>query len=207
MRKFLRLELDQYLSGRGQERNEENPLYKVDPNQGYIHYRKGSLVMYRLQDDVGENNVDAAIREFLKMFAFKDGPYPVSLHLEDDFQQFTPPQNQQLFEDLFRTITLYDVRALRRLYSAFRSPTASARFYLTVEAKRSAPMDADRSIRFLSTTGSTLACRTPTENSFTCKSRRSIRIRPTSLSRSISCRLKQVSILWASSSRAIPTTT
>jgi ABC-2 type transport system permease protein len=37
MKKFLRLELDQYLSGRGRERNEENPLYQVDPNQGYIH--------------------------------------------------------------------------------------------------------------------------------------------------------------------------
>jgi hypothetical protein len=134
MEKFLRLELDRYLSGRGQERNEENPLYQVDPNQGYIHYRKGSLVMYRLQDEIGESNVNAAIREFLKTFAFKDGPYPVSLQLEGDFQQFTPPQNQHLFEDLFRTITLYDVRAL----SADYVPQASGKYqvHLTVEAKK-----------------------------------------------------------------------
>jgi aminopeptidase N len=134
MQKFLRLELDRYLSGRGQERNEENPLYQVDPNQGYIHYRKGSLVMYRLQDEIGESNVNAAIREFLKTFAFKDGPYPVSLQLEGDFQQFTPPQNQHLFEDLFRTITLYDVRAL----SADYVPQASGKYqvHLTVEAKK-----------------------------------------------------------------------
>jgi len=134
MRKFLRLELDQYLSGRGQERNEENPLYKVDPNQGYIHYRKGSLVMYRLQDDIGENNVDAAIREFLTTFAFKDGPYPVSLQLEDDFQQFTPPQNQHLFEDLFRTIALYDVRALSADY--LPQPDGKYQVHLTVEAEK-----------------------------------------------------------------------
>jgi ABC-2 type transport system permease protein len=134
MMKFLRLELDQYLSGRGRERNEENPLYQVDPNQGYIHYRKGSLVMYRLQDDIGENNVNAAIREFLKTFAFKDGPYPVSLQLEGDFQQFTPPQNQHLFEDLFRTITLYDVRALSGDYV----PQTDGKYqvHLTVEAKK-----------------------------------------------------------------------
>ena len=48
------------------ERNEENPLYKVDPNQGYIHYRKGAMVMYALQDYIGEDKVNEAIREFLK---------------------------------------------------------------------------------------------------------------------------------------------
>jgi ABC-2 type transport system permease protein len=134
MEKFLRLELDRYLSGRGQERNEENPLYKVDPNQGYIHYRKGSLVMYRLQDDIGEDNVNAGIREFLKTFAFKDGPYPVSLQLEGDFHQFTPPQYEYLFEDLFRTITLYDVRAL----SAEYVPQSNGKYQvrLTVQAKK-----------------------------------------------------------------------
>jgi ABC-2 type transport system permease protein len=134
MKKFLRLELDRYLSGRGQERNEENPLYKVDPNQGYIHYREGSLVMYRLQDDIGENNVNAAIREFLQTFAFKDGPYPVSLQLEGDFQQFTLPQYQYLFEDLFRTITLYDVRALSADYVP--QPDSKYQVHLTVEAKK-----------------------------------------------------------------------
>jgi ABC-2 type transport system permease protein len=134
MEKFLRLELDRYLSGRGQERNEENPLYEVDPNQGYIHYRKGSLVMYRVQDDIGENNVNAAIREFLKTFAFKDGPYPVSLQLEDDFQQFTPSQYQYLFEDLFRMITLYDVRALSADYVP--QPDGKYQVHLTVEAKK-----------------------------------------------------------------------
>jgi ABC-2 type transport system permease protein len=134
MKKFLRLELDRYLSGRGQERNEENPLYTVDPNQGYIHYRKGSLVMYRLQDDIGENNVNAAIREFLRTFAFKDGPYPISVQLEGDFQQFTPPQYQYLFEDLFRTITLYNVVALSADYVP--QPHGKYQVHLKVEAKK-----------------------------------------------------------------------
>jgi ABC-2 type transport system permease protein len=134
MQKFLRLELDRYLSGRGQERNEENPLYQVDPNQGYIHYRKGSLVMYRLQDDIGENNVNAGIREFLKTFAFKDGPYPVSLQLEADFKQFAPPQNHQLFEDLFRSITLYDVRTLSADYVP--QPDGKYEVHLRIEAKK-----------------------------------------------------------------------
>ncbi len=83
MKKFLRFELDQYLRGRASERNEENPLYKVDQNQGYIHYRKGSLAMYALQDYIGEDKVNQAIREFLKQYAFKGPPYPTSLDLEN----------------------------------------------------------------------------------------------------------------------------
>ncbi|HET8819530.1 MAG TPA: ABC transporter permease subunit, partial [Xanthomonadaceae bacterium] len=39
MRKFLKYELDRYLSGRGGESVEELPLYRVE-NQQYIHYRK-----------------------------------------------------------------------------------------------------------------------------------------------------------------------
>ena len=94
MKKFLRFELDQYLRGRGTERNEENPLYKVDPNQGYIHYNKGAMVMYALQDYIGEDKVNEAIRDFLKVYAFKGPPYPTSLDLESYFRKVTPPQYQ-----------------------------------------------------------------------------------------------------------------
>ena len=60
MKKFLRFELDRYLRGRAQERNEEEPAVRVDPNQGYIHYNKGALVMYALQDYIGEDRVNEA---------------------------------------------------------------------------------------------------------------------------------------------------
>lgn len=134
MKPFLRLELDQYLRGRGTERNEEFPLYEVDPNQGYIHYRKGSLVMYALQDYIGEDKVNAAIREFLKQFAFKGPPYPTSLDLEADFQKQTPPQYQYLFDDLFRNITIYDLRAASA--DSSKQPDGKYQVHLTVEAKK-----------------------------------------------------------------------
>ncbi|MGA8490629.1 MAG: ABC transporter permease, partial [Terriglobales bacterium] len=38
MKKFLRYQLDGYLRGRAQERDEEKPLLRVEPTQGYIHY-------------------------------------------------------------------------------------------------------------------------------------------------------------------------
>lgn len=53
MRRFLRYELDRYLSGRGGEAIEEQPLARVEGQQ-YIHYNKGSLVFYRLRDEIGE---------------------------------------------------------------------------------------------------------------------------------------------------------
>jgi ABC-2 type transport system permease protein len=116
MQRFLRYELDLYLRGRAQERNEEYPLYMVDPNQGYIHYNKGAMVMYALQDYIGEDKVNEAIREFLKTYAFKGPPYPTSLDLESYFRRVTPPEYQYLFEDMFQNITLYDDRTISADY-------------------------------------------------------------------------------------------
>ncbi|MGA7316074.1 MAG: ABC transporter permease [Silvibacterium sp.] len=134
MNRFLRFELDQYLRGRAQERNEEYPLYLVDPNQGYIHYNKGAMVMYALQDYIGEDKVNEAIREFLKTYAFKGPPYPTSLDLEGYFRKVTPQEYQYLFDDMFLNITLYDNRALSADY--VKQPDGKYQVDLTVEAKK-----------------------------------------------------------------------
>jgi ABC-type transport system involved in multi-copper enzyme maturation permease subunit len=134
MQRFLRYELDLYLRGRAQERNEEYPLYMVDPNQGYIHYNKGAMVMYALQDYIGEDKVDEAIREFLKTYAFKGPPYPTSLDLEGYFRKVTPSEYQYLFEDMFQNITLYDDRAISADYAQL--PDGKYQVHLLVEAKK-----------------------------------------------------------------------
>ncbi|HTV66364.1 MAG TPA: M1 family aminopeptidase, partial [Bryocella sp.] len=134
IQRFLRFELDRYLSGRGQERNEENPLYRVDPNQGYIHYRKGSMVMYALQDYAGEDKVDEAIRGFLGQFAFQGPAYPVSLDLESYFRKYTAPQYQYVFADLFQNITIYDNRTLSADY--VKEPDGKYQVNLSVESKK-----------------------------------------------------------------------
>jgi ABC-2 type transport system permease protein len=54
MRRFLRYDLEEYLMGRAVERKKELPLAQNE-NQPYIHYRKGSLAMYLLQDLLGED--------------------------------------------------------------------------------------------------------------------------------------------------------
>src|SRR5206468_1834639 len=95
---------------RGGEALEELPLERVE-NQPYIHYRKGSLVMYRLQDEIGEAAVNSALRKLLHDFAFKAAPYPTSADLVADLRAVAPPEKQQLITDLFEKITLYDLKA------------------------------------------------------------------------------------------------
>lgn len=134
MKKFMRYELDNYLRGRAQERNEEPPLYRVDGNQGYIHYGKGAMVMYEMQDYIGEDKVNKALAEFTKAFAFKGPPYPVSLDLMSYLQKYTPAEYQYLFDDLWRNVTLYDNRARSATYSQL--PDGKYRVDLVVEAHK-----------------------------------------------------------------------
>nr|MBA3915685.1 ABC transporter permease [Terriglobales bacterium] len=111
IRKFLKTELDAYLRGRAQERNEEMPLETVGENQGYIHYNKGGLVMYAIQDYIGEDKVNQALAQFVKDYAFKGAPYPVSTDLVAYLRKVTPPEYQYLYDDLWENITLYNLRA------------------------------------------------------------------------------------------------
>ena len=135
MRKFLRYSLDQYLRGRGQERNEEPPLERVEANQGYIYYGKGALVMYEIQDYIGEDRVNQALAEFVKAFAFKGPPYPVSLDLVGYLKKYTPPEYQYLYDDLWENITLYDNRARSAKY--VQLPNGKYQVELEVEARKS----------------------------------------------------------------------
>ena len=115
MKRFLRHELDQYLIGRGAERKKELPLELVE-NQGYIHYNKGSLVMYALQDYIGEEAVNRALANFVRDKGFQEPPYTISRDLIEQFRKVTPPDLQYLIEDLFESITLYDNRAVSATY-------------------------------------------------------------------------------------------
>ena len=135
MKKFMRYQLDGYLRGRAQERDEEKPLLRVEANQGYIHYNKGGQVMYALQDYIGEDRVNQALAALIKDYAFKGPPYPTSLDLVSYLRKVTPPEFQYLYEDWFETITLFDNRAISATYSDL--PGGKYQVHLTVEAKKS----------------------------------------------------------------------
>ncbi|MBS0472821.1 MAG: aminopeptidase [Proteobacteria bacterium] len=110
VRKFLKEELDNYLRNRGSEAVEELPLDRVE-NQGYIHYRKGAVIMYRLKETVGEDTVNRALRRMLKLYAFKAAPYPTTLDFLKILREEAGPKYDALITDLFDKITLYDLHA------------------------------------------------------------------------------------------------
>jgi ABC-type transport system involved in multi-copper enzyme maturation permease subunit len=107
MQKFLKYELDRYLRDRGSELIAEQPLVLVE-NQQYIHYRKGSLVMYALRDYIGEEAVNRALSKFLRDHAFEDAPYTTATELVKYFRAEAPPEYQETITDLFERITLFD---------------------------------------------------------------------------------------------------
>jgi hypothetical protein len=109
MQQFLKYELDRYLRGRGGERRAENPLI-YNENQSYIHYRKGSVVMYAIQDYIGEDSVNIALKRFAEKVAYQEAPYTNTLEFMPYLEAVTPDSLQYLLDDWFRDIILYDNR-------------------------------------------------------------------------------------------------
>ncbi|SFU27423.1 ABC transporter permease/M1 family aminopeptidase [Pseudoduganella namucuonensis] len=127
MRRFLRYNLNKYLMGRAVENKKELPLADNE-NQDYIHYRKGSLAMYQLQDILGEDKVNGVLRELLRLHAFHGAPYPSVSVLVDGLRKVTPPDQAYLIDDLFNSIVLHDNRAL----SATARKLANGKYEVTV---------------------------------------------------------------------------
>ncbi len=133
IRRFLKRELDTYLQNRGAGGIDEQPLMRVE-NQQYVHYNKGSLVMYLLRDQMGEAAVNRALRRVIADHAFRGPPYPNSLALVRALRAEAGPQQQSLITDLFERITVYDLQA--RGMTTRRRPDGRWETRLTVEARK-----------------------------------------------------------------------
>jgi ABC-type transport system involved in multi-copper enzyme maturation permease subunit len=109
MRRFLKYELDRYLRDRAAEPVEELPLARNE-NQQYIHYRKGSVVMYALKDYLGEDLVDRTLARYDHDKAFQQPPYTTTSEFLDYLRADAGPQAASLISDLFEKITMFDDR-------------------------------------------------------------------------------------------------
>ncbi len=116
MRRFLRHEMDNYLRSRGSEGLKEQPLRTVEASQGYVHYRKGSVVMYHLKEVMGEDKLNEALRSIVDRFAYQGPPYPTSVDLIDAIKANCPPEAYELVDDLFNRITLFANRTEEATY-------------------------------------------------------------------------------------------
>ncbi|MDH4211943.1 MAG: ABC transporter permease [candidate division WOR-3 bacterium] len=115
VRKLLEHELDSYLRSRGNERLKEVPLMLVE-NQGYLHYRKGMVVMNALQDYIGEERLNRALADYLRAFAYQEPPFTNSVEFLGYIRQVVPDSLQYIVTDMFETITLYENKAAEATY-------------------------------------------------------------------------------------------
>ncbi|MEM6321965.1 MAG: M1 family aminopeptidase, partial [Bacteroidota bacterium] len=128
MKQFMRYEMDYYLRGRGRETGRELPLI-YNENQSYIHYRKGSVVMYALQDYIGEANVNLALKRFAEDMAYQEAPYTNTIEFMDYLTEVTPDSLQYLLDDMFRTITLYS----NKTHNATYEKLSNGQYAVTIE--------------------------------------------------------------------------
>lgn len=135
MKKFLKYEMDTYLQGRTTENKKEMPLMLVE-NQQYIHYNKGSVVMYALKDYIGEENLNNALKAYVQKVQFQQPPYTTALEFVSYLYNATPDSLQYLVKDMFKEITLYENYVKNLSYKPLKNNTyevsltvASAKFY------------------------------------------------------------------------------
>jgi aminopeptidase N len=108
MRRGLQFLLDRYLAGRAVG-GHEPPLARVE-SESWISYQKGALAMYLLQERLGEDAINRALRHLLQRYRFKGAPYPRSLDLVDALRaEARTDEEQHLITDLFERVVLYDL--------------------------------------------------------------------------------------------------
>ncbi len=77
------------------------PLYKVAAGNAPLSYSKGALVMVELSELIGEDKVNAALRNFLQAHQYPQ-PVPVSTDLIEEFLKISEIQYHNRIRDLFQ---------------------------------------------------------------------------------------------------------
>lgn len=104
-------QMNRYLSRRG-ESGRDVPLLEVE-DQSYISYGKGAVAMYTLREHIGDDAMNLALRRLLAKFGRSGPPYATSLDVYAELRAVTPPALQTMLNDLFATVTLWDVKTQR----------------------------------------------------------------------------------------------
>jgi ABC-2 type transport system permease protein len=133
MQRFLKYEMDHYLSGRSGEKKKEMPLVRVE-SQPYIYYDKAAVVLYALQDYAGEDNVNRALREYVQAVGYQEPPYTFSPELISRLRAVMPQPYQYVIGDMLESITLYENHAVSA--TAKKLPDGSYAVNLKVKARK-----------------------------------------------------------------------
>jgi hypothetical protein len=99
---------DSYLNARSSETIAEQPLLLTE-DQGYLSYNKAPLALFALQELIGADKVNGALRAYYNRFVEMKPPFPTSRDLVAELRAAAGPEYQQLITDLFEKIVLYDL--------------------------------------------------------------------------------------------------
>ncbi|WP_299258890.1 M1 family aminopeptidase [uncultured Aquimarina sp.] len=134
IKNFLKYSLDSYLRSRAFSFKPERSLLDVEIGQ-HIWYRKGSMVMYELQDIIGEEKINTALKGFLEEYKnFEKGVYPTSENLYNAIYSVTPDSLKYAVEDGFKKIALYENRVKKATTKKLDNGTYETTF--TVDSKK-----------------------------------------------------------------------
>jgi ABC-2 type transport system permease protein len=96
-----------YLFIRRRLENKEHPLITAD--QWYEWSGKAGVVLFGLRDLLGEDSMNAALRDFKNAYAFKSKPpFAGANDLYRYLQKHVPDSLQYYLTDTWQKITLYD---------------------------------------------------------------------------------------------------
>lgn len=134
MQKFLKEELDRYLRSRANESKFEKTLLDND-NQAYVWYRKGGLILYALQDLIGEDNLNSGFKAYTEAAKFRpSAPFTTTTEWYDYMKSVTPDSLKYYLEDSFEKITLYSNKATEGTYK--KLPDNTYEVTLNVESSK-----------------------------------------------------------------------
>ena len=133
MQRFLKEELDRYLRGRANESKFEKTLLDND-NQAYVWYRKGGLILYALQDLIGEDTLNQAFKSYMEAARFRpEAPFTTTVEWYDFMKDATPDSLRYYLEDSFEKITLYSNKVTEATYKK----VADDKYEVTIEVESS----------------------------------------------------------------------
>jgi ABC-2 type transport system permease protein len=135
LRDGLRYLRGRYLAGRaGWGPAGEPPLVRVE-TQDWVSYHKGPLALFLVQERLGEDAVNRALRKLLRRYRFRGAPYPRSADLVAALRaEARTDEEQNLITDLFERVVLYDLKVTAP--TAVRRPDGRWDVTVPVEARK-----------------------------------------------------------------------
>ena len=120
MRPIVLSRLWYYLFIRTRRDEKEHPIIKA--NESFEWGDKTGVAMYGLRELIGEDSLNAALREFKNAYAFKSkGPFAGANDLYRYLQKHTPDSLQYYLTDAWQKVTLYD----NKINSVTAKPTGN----------------------------------------------------------------------------------